>query len=150
MGSDIGERIRELRLKKSLTMDELAKRVGYNSRASISRVEHGETDLPLSKVKDFAKALGTSSAYLMGWTDDPQDSSDFSQMERVAQWQENNPYLAEEPQYYTDPDVSRMANELKDRPDLRVLLDASRDLSKDDMFELIDIINRIKDGTWKE
>lgn len=52
--------------------------------------------------------------------------------------------------YYNDKDVSRMANELKDRPDLRVLLDASRDLSKDDMFELIDIINKIKDGTWKE
>ncbi|MGN8636627.1 helix-turn-helix domain-containing protein [Eubacterium pyruvativorans] len=71
MSSNIGERIRELRLKKSLTMDELAKRIGYNSRASISRVEHGETDLPLSKVKDFANALDTTPAYLMGWTDDP-------------------------------------------------------------------------------
>lgn len=73
MSSDIGERIRELRLKNSLTMDELAKRVGYNSRASVSRMEHGETDLPLSKVNEFAKALNTTPAYLMGWTEDPEE-----------------------------------------------------------------------------
>lgn len=52
--------------------------------------------------------------------------------------------------YYEDPDIVEMANELKDRPDLRVLMDASRDLDKDDMFEIIDIINKIKDGKWKE
>ncbi len=52
--------------------------------------------------------------------------------------------------YYSDPEVGKIVNELKDRPDLRVLLDASRDLDESDMFELIDIINKIKDGRWKE
>ena len=52
--------------------------------------------------------------------------------------------------YYSDPEVGKIVNELKDRPDLRVLLDASRDLDESDMFELIDIINKIKDGKWKE
>lgn len=126
MSSSIGERIRELRLKNSLTMDDLAKRVGYNSRASISRVEHGETDLPLSKVKDFAKALGTSSAYLMGWTDDPQDASDYSQMERVAQWRENNPLPAEEKQYTLDDVYLNFAKEAQvegiDPDDIRAVL----------------------------
>lgn len=127
MSSSIGERIRELRLKNSFTMDELAKRVGYNSRASISRVEHGETDLPLSKVKDFAKALGTSSAYLMGWTDDPQDSSDYSQMERVAQWREKNPLPAEEKHYTLDDVYLNFAKEAQadgiDPKDIRAVLD---------------------------
>ena len=44
--------------------------------------------------------------------------------------------------YYSDPEVGKIVNELKDRPDLRVLLDASRDLDESDMFELIDIINK--------
>ena len=52
--------------------------------------------------------------------------------------------------YYSDPEVGKIVNEVKDRPDLRVLLDASRDLDESDMFELIDIINKIKDGKWKE
>ena len=52
--------------------------------------------------------------------------------------------------YYSDPEVGKIVNELKDRPDLRVLLDASRDLDESDMFELIDIINKIKEGKWKE
>jgi transcriptional regulator with XRE-family HTH domain len=52
--------------------------------------------------------------------------------------------------YYSDPEVGKIVNELKDRPDLRVLLDASRDLDESDMFELIDIINKIKGGRWKE
>ena len=75
MRGTIGDRIRKLRLENSLTMDDLAKRVGYSSRASISRVEHGETDLPLSKVDEFAEALNSTPAYLMGWSDDPYDKA---------------------------------------------------------------------------
>lgn len=87
MNGTIGERIRELRLKNSLTMDDLAKRVGYNSRASISRVENGETDLPSSKVDEFAKALGTTPVYLMGWADSPRVSTE----KQVPQLREATP-----------------------------------------------------------
>lgn len=52
--------------------------------------------------------------------------------------------------YYSDPEVVKMANELKERPDLRVLLDASRDLTSSDMFDLIDTINKIKNGKYED
>lgn len=148
---NIGDRIKKIRTEKlRMSQVDLAKAIGVSKQTLYKYENNIVTNIPSDKIETIARLAGIAPAYLMGWTDDPQDSSDYSQMEQVAQWRENNPYLAEEPQYYTDPDVSRMANELKDRPDLRVLLDASRDLSKDDMFELIDIINRIKDGTWKE
>jgi repressor LexA len=65
--STIGERIREKRVESGMTMDELAERMGYKSRTSIYKIEHNITDLPLSKVSEFAKILNTTSNYLMGW-----------------------------------------------------------------------------------
>ena len=41
--------------------------------------------------------------------------------------------------YYTDPDVAKLANEIKNDPDLRILLNAKRSLSKDDMNSIINI-----------
>lgn len=39
----------------------------------------------------------------------------------------------ERPSYYDDPEVAIIANELKNNPDMRVLFDASRHLSKQDI-----------------
>lgn len=65
-----GERIREKRIESGMSMDELAERMGYRSRTSIYKIKHNITDLPLSKVAEFAKILNTTSAYLMGWKDE--------------------------------------------------------------------------------
>ena len=41
--------------------------------------------------------------------------------------------VRERPSYYDDPEVAIIANELKNNPDMRVLFDASRHLSKQDI-----------------
>lgn len=41
--------------------------------------------------------------------------------------------------YYDDPEVAQLANEIKNDPELRILLDAKRSLSKEDMESLINI-----------
>lgn len=61
------DNIRQLRLKRNISQDELARRTGYTSRTSISKIENGEVDLTQSKVEIFAKALGTSPDKLLGW-----------------------------------------------------------------------------------
>lgn len=48
--------------------------------------------------------------------------------------------------YYNDPEVAKLVDELKNNTGMRVLLDASRDLTKEDLFELLDIINKMKRG----
>lgn len=65
----IGDRIRALRLELNMTQDELAQKLGYKSRSTINKIELGINDLTQSKIMEFAKALHTSPAYLMGWTD---------------------------------------------------------------------------------
>lgn len=54
-----------------LTQEGLAKRLGNSSRASICTVEKDREDLTTTRIAKFAKALDTSPAFLMGWTDDP-------------------------------------------------------------------------------
>ena len=46
--------------------------------------------------------------------------------------------------YYTDPEVSDMANKMKENPDMRILFDASKDLSKEDLKFVVEMVNRMK------
>ena len=65
----IGDRIKQRRLELGLSQDEVAKKVGYQSRSSINKLESSR-NLPLTKVEMMAKALECSPGYLMGWVDD--------------------------------------------------------------------------------
>ena len=63
----IGIKIKEKRLEQGLTQADLAKRLGYRDRTTIAKIESGKNDISLSKVVEFAEALHTTPAYLMGW-----------------------------------------------------------------------------------
>lgn len=68
------ENIKTRRKAARMTQEELARLTGYTDRSSIARIEKGEIDLPQSKIKQFAEALGTTPSHLMGWNDaEPED-----------------------------------------------------------------------------
>lgn len=46
--------------------------------------------------------------------------------------------------YYTDPEVAEYAEELRTNPKYRLLFDASKDLSKEDIDFVVDMIERLK------
>ena len=62
---EIGNRIKQLRTKKDMSQDELAKRSGYGSRSTINKIELGINDVPQSKIKAIAEALGVSVGTLL-------------------------------------------------------------------------------------
>ena len=64
---DIGKRIRKRREELGMTQEELADKLHYKSKTTIAKIENGTNDIVQSKVVEFAKALETSPAYLMGW-----------------------------------------------------------------------------------
>lgn len=69
---EIGRRIRELRIKKGMSQEQLAKAIGYtsnNSRSTINKVEQGQNDIVQSKLKAYAKALDVTVGYLLGIED---------------------------------------------------------------------------------
>ena len=48
------------------------------------------------------------------------------------------------PSYYLDPAAAEIAQEVYDRPELKVLFDASRKVSKEDLQAVISLIDRMK------
>ena len=65
----IGERIKNRRVELNITQDELARRLGYSDKSSISRIENS-SKLTLNKMQLLADALNVSPSYLMGWEDE--------------------------------------------------------------------------------
>lgn len=63
----IGDRIRQARTEKGLTLEYVGDRVGV-TRATIQKYENGLiASIPSDKVSAIALALNVSPAYLMGW-----------------------------------------------------------------------------------
>ena len=63
---NVGDRIRQRRIDLNMTQDELARKVGYKTRASINNIEL-KRDIPMKKLKPIADALEISVYDLMGW-----------------------------------------------------------------------------------
>lgn len=62
----IGNKIKSRREELNMTQSALANKLNYKSRSSINKIESGESDIPQSKISEFAKALDTTTSYLMG------------------------------------------------------------------------------------
>lgn len=115
---ELKDRIKNLRLEHDLTLDDVAKVVGV-SRQTIQRYESGViSNIPSDKIELLAKALNTSPGALMGW--ESQES------------------------YYTNPETAKLAQEAFENPDVRILLDTSRDLAPEDLKFVIDMIEKLR------
>lgn len=70
MQKTLYERIRELRIAAGMSQEELAHALGYKDRSMIAKIESGKVDISQKKIVTFARILGTTPSYLMGWTDE--------------------------------------------------------------------------------
>lgn len=123
----IGERIKQRRLELGYTADALAKMLNKN-RATIYRYENGDIEnMPIDVLEPLAKALNTTPAYLMGWTDSQQSI-------------EPKPTEG----YYDDSEAAEFAEYLRTRPGARMLFSAAKDMSKEEMEETVKYIEFLK------
>lgn len=65
----IYERIKQLRLQLGMSQAELAKKVGYEGKSAISKVENGERDISQSMIIKYAEALHVTPSYLLTGSD---------------------------------------------------------------------------------
>lgn len=79
---DLYKNIKKYRNQNEMSQLELARKTGYNDRSSIAKIESGVVDLPLEKVELFAKALGVSSAVLLGWEEEASSATVFTPLQR--------------------------------------------------------------------
>lgn len=76
MEKGMAQRIKELRQEKGLTLEQVADVVGVG-KSTVRKWETGMiANMKRDKIADLAKALGTTPAYLMGWSEDDQDKKD--------------------------------------------------------------------------
>ena len=77
----LGEKIKARRIELSLSVDEVAERIGKN-RATVYRYENSDIgDIPSGVLETLAKALLTTPAQLMGWEEElsNRDKKDIAQ-----------------------------------------------------------------------
>ena len=65
------ENIKKFRKAANMSQSELAERLGYSTRSTISRIENGEIDLSQSKIRQIASIFGVTVGDLMGYADNP-------------------------------------------------------------------------------
>lgn len=71
--TEFGNRVRQYRTEKKMSLDELARKCGYtsdNARSSIQKIEAGKSDVPASKIRLLAKALELPVNVIMGCPDE--------------------------------------------------------------------------------
>ncbi|MBR5795383.1 MAG: helix-turn-helix transcriptional regulator [Erysipelotrichaceae bacterium] len=70
----VGSRIKQRRESLGMTQEELAQKVGYTNRTTITKIEKGVNDIIQSKLWEFANALRTTPGYLLGY-DEPDSTT---------------------------------------------------------------------------
>lgn len=118
--------LRYLRKKYDMSQEDLANKLGYKSFTTIQKWESGVSEPSVSMVKKIAE--------LFGVTMDQITNDDLSDAENY---------------YYLDPDAAEIAQEVQQRPELKILFDASRKVSADDLELVINMIDRLKKNEGK-
>ena len=111
------DNLKELRKKKGLSQVELAEKLGF-SKSLIGLYETGDRKPSFEALEAIADFFNISTDYLMGKDD--------------------------KSVYYLDPEAAEMAQQIYDNPELRILFDASRKVSKEDLQFVVDMVKRLK------
>lgn len=104
--SSVGHRIRMFRKRINKSMDAVAKECDYQTRSSISKIEKGQSDIPLSRLLALADSLGVSPIELL---------------------------LPVDPDTYTENEIL-LLEFYKHSPDVRAFIDGIFEVSKGDAF----------------
>lgn len=126
--SNTSERLKELMALKGLRQIDIAEKTGLG-KSAISQYVSGKITPKQDKVYILAEGLNVSPTWLMGY-DVP--------MEKIPATE--NPNNG----YYTDPEVADLAEKLRTNPNGRILFDASKDLSKEDINVVLTVIEGLK------
>lgn len=109
-------RLKELRTQREISQSDLASSIGV-AKSTISMYERGEREPDFETLEMIADYFNVDMNYLLGKDDGST--------------------------YYLDPEVAEIAQQIKDNPGKRALFDATRDVSKEDIEKVLQIINVI-------
>lgn len=117
----MAQRIKELRIAAGLTQEELGEKIGLQ-KSAIAKYENGRVEnIKRSTIQAMADLFGVKPSYILGFDEEEE----------------------QEDGYYLDPEAAEIAQEVYDRPELKMLFDASRNVSAEDLRFVIEMIDRM-------
>lgn len=119
--------LRYLRKKNGWSQELLAEKLGYKSFTTIQKWESGVSEPSVSTVKTIASMFDVSMDELVN-----------HDLESGYGYQ-----TISDKSYYLDPEAAEMAQELYERPEMKVLFDASRKATKEDIEQVAEILKRL-------
>ena len=113
-------RLRRAMNSNNISQIELSEKTGI-PKSSINQYLSGYAKPKDDRIFLLSKALGVTESWLIGYDEDE-----------------------DEDHYYTNPETRRLAQEIYQNPDLRILFDASRNLEPDDIQAIANMIKQFK------
>ena len=111
------DKLKDLRKKRGLSQVALAERLGL-SKSTIGAYETGDITPSVEALNAIADFFNVDLDYLLG--------------------------KEEGSTYYLDPEAAELAKEIANRKDLRILFDATRDISAEEMAVIIKMVEGLK------
>ena len=112
---EIIERIKKRREELKLSYQDLADRTGL-SKSTLQRYETGDiANIPLSKISALADGLQTTQQYIMGWDEEAELVND-------------------------DPELTEYLEELRTRPEMKMLFSLTSKATKADVEKAVKIV----------
>lgn len=87
---DTGAKIKQKRLELGMSQREFSQKVGYTDHSIVTRIESGQVDLPLSKVKKIAEVLNVSIPWLLDMEEEYKTAIPSDMREMTELWNESN------------------------------------------------------------
>ena len=110
------ERLRLLRKQRNLSQQQLADKLGI-SNSTISMYERGEREPDFEMLELIGDYFNVDTNYLLG--------------KEIGST------------YYLDPEVAELAKVLYERPEMRILFDASKNATTEDVQMAADLLDRL-------
>lgn len=116
--NEFKDMLKYLRKRENLSQAELALKLGL-AKSTISMYEVGKREPDIETLECIADFFNVDMNFLLGRSKD-------------------------EPSYYLNSETAKMAQEIYENPNYRVLFDASKNLSSSDIQFVVDMIDRMK------
>ena len=127
-----GDYIKKARLDAGVTQEELANAVGTTKQTIHKYEQDIVTNIPMDRTKAMADFLGVTPSQLLGW-----DTEFWSDVVGNNSKSENN---------LPDEATLKLAEELRNRPGMRLLFDAAKSCKEEDLINVADFISKLRKG----
>ena len=117
------DKVKYYRKLRGISQEQLAEKLGYKSFTTIQKWEDGTSTPPIGTVSKIANFLGVSLEELTSDTEPDDESA-----------------------YYLDDDAKDLAEFMFNNPEYKVLFDASRNVSKEDIEFVKEMIDRMSNN----